>query len=438
LPYPGIVSDAPQKTVPDTSAARLRARDQWVRSALDAFLKASRGWMDDPSRSIELLRVIIEGWAHAVGVALEPDFAPYQKGKLHTRQLGDLLPQVRHHLPADLHTFVTYAKQLADPLHHNQGAAPAISPRTAQATLLQCADLLEWLHRELVLAPPPPELDAALATLHDHPPGRAPTATPLAVPSPSLFTEPRPSPLSGPATSPMTSPMSAPPTVPMSAPAVSVVSTPVLLPWHGPPSAPRRRPRSAFVAVLAAPDRSEPCSMAPLLTTLVRGEPRTLLAFEVNQGTAILEALGSKVYDDWFREPLRDMETSTNEDDLLATWRERYIVVVLRTTPERVGNRVGLWLRRAGHIGQRRLSLAQHQQQPPRRRVLEGDHDVEIPERGGQLQLRNAGDDGPPGAEVGDEPEVLEAEREAAGLPRGPTAGGAEDIERHRDHPFRG
>src|SRR5262249_31406156 len=41
------------------------------------------------------------------------------------------------------------------------------------------------------------------------------------------------------------------------------------------------------------------------------------------------EHLGSKVYDEWFRQLLRNVELCTGEDDTLATWRDRYVLVLL-------------------------------------------------------------------------------------------------------------
>src|SRR5262249_13171259 len=45
---------------------------------------------------------------------------------------------------------------------------------------------------------------------------------------------------------------------------------------------------------------------------------------------------GSLVYEEWFRQLLRDVELSIGEQDTLATWRDRYVLALLHDgTPER-------------------------------------------------------------------------------------------------------
>lgn len=110
---------------------------------------------------------MLEGFAHTVCVALHSDFPPHRGTELNRKPLGEVLPMARRHLPQDLQVFVDTAKKLGDWHHHNQGEAPESNPLTAQAMLLQCTALLQWLHREVLNTPPPPELIAAIHALQD-------------------------------------------------------------------------------------------------------------------------------------------------------------------------------------------------------------------------------------------------------------------------------
>src|SRR4051812_9371495 len=111
---------ATHKTQPDPGPARRSAMDQWTASTLQYFLEACRHWRDDPGRSLELVRYVLEGWAHAVNVALDPAFAPHRGSELHRKMLGDVFPFAKMHLPKDLQVFVDHAKKLGDLHHHNQ------------------------------------------------------------------------------------------------------------------------------------------------------------------------------------------------------------------------------------------------------------------------------------------------------------------------------
>ncbi len=155
------------KTDVDRSTARRSARDQWASSAVSSFQKACGYRKDDPARSLELLRKVLEGVAHAVCVTRDDAFRSHRGAELNRALLGELLPKVRPHIPRGLRVFVDTVKNLGDLHHHNQGETIEASPLQAQAMLLQCAALLEWLYKGVLDTPLPPELTAAIRALDD-------------------------------------------------------------------------------------------------------------------------------------------------------------------------------------------------------------------------------------------------------------------------------
>jgi hypothetical protein len=159
-----VASDA-AKTEVDRSPARRSARDQWASSAVSSFQKACHHWKDDPARSLELLRRVLEGVAHAVRIDRDDSFASHERAELNRQLLGELLPKIRPHLPKGLWPIVESIKKLGDLHHHNQGEAIEASPRQALGMLQQCAALLEWLYDDVIGAPRPPELTAAIRAL---------------------------------------------------------------------------------------------------------------------------------------------------------------------------------------------------------------------------------------------------------------------------------
>jgi hypothetical protein len=151
-------------------------QDQWADSALREFQKACHHWRDDPGRTQEVARRVLEGCAHVVRVAWDPSFQPHRGGELRREPLGELLPFMRSKLPAELWLFVNEVKKRGDLHHHNQGEVVESSPRMAQTTLLQCAALLEWMYGIVLLRPPPSALEEAVHDVHERRPAAGPVA----------------------------------------------------------------------------------------------------------------------------------------------------------------------------------------------------------------------------------------------------------------------
>lgn len=194
--YRGGVGIEASRTERDEVAARRSARDQWVKSTLDHFLDACQHWRTAPEHSLIKLRHVVEGWAHATSVELDPSFAPYKGGELHRGALADRFGFAAKHLPRDLQTWAKHAKTLGDQVHHNQGDHQRVAPQMAQGSLIQCAALVEWTYREIAGADAPPAFREALrrlrgATLEGSSrptvvmPFQGPSSSPLPAPPPA-------------------------------------------------------------------------------------------------------------------------------------------------------------------------------------------------------------------------------------------------------------
>ncbi len=60
--------------------------------------------------------------------------------------------------------------------------------------------------------------------------------------------------------------------------------------------------------------------------SLAENRAGALVAFEVDDETAVVEQLGKEVYEAWFRELVGDVQTAIDSDDLIGTWRDRYVL----------------------------------------------------------------------------------------------------------------
>jgi two-component system, cell cycle response regulator len=67
-----------------------------------------------------------------------------------------------------------------------------------------------------------------------------------------------------------------------------------------------------------------------LQKALTRGNVGALVAFEVDDEVAIVERFGPKVYETWFRQLVREVEEGLGRDDLLATFRDHYVLCALQ------------------------------------------------------------------------------------------------------------
>jgi hypothetical protein len=152
-------------TTVDGTAARRSARDQWVVSTHREFVAAYVRARSEPARSLELLRAVLEGWAHAVSVECDPSFAPYEGTKLRTEALSKRLGVAQANLPSGLREVADLLKRQSDPLHHNTGEPRSVTPRIALGALHQCAELLVHLHREILREPMPAESARIVAEL---------------------------------------------------------------------------------------------------------------------------------------------------------------------------------------------------------------------------------------------------------------------------------
>jgi hypothetical protein len=166
------------QTVVDGGAARDSARDSWKASTMQYFRRAADEAERDPERSLELIRKALEGWGHVVSCVLDPDFRPYDGKELRREQLAVVLRRAREHLPPDRRDALALLKTLGDSAHHNQGQVQRSSRRFARATVLQCADLLEWMYSEVLREPVPVELHEPTVAL--------PVQTPLPGTSPQM------------------------------------------------------------------------------------------------------------------------------------------------------------------------------------------------------------------------------------------------------------
>lgn len=119
----------------------------------------------EPARSLELLRAVLEGWAHAVSVECDPSFAPYEGTMLRTEALAKRLAVAKANLPSGLREVADLLKRQSDPLHHNTGEPRSVEPLVALGALSQCAALLVHLHREILREPMPAESARIVAEL---------------------------------------------------------------------------------------------------------------------------------------------------------------------------------------------------------------------------------------------------------------------------------
>lgn len=157
---------APSPDVAATDEARRSARDSWADTASEYFVEAARHVRTDPARSLDRLRLFLEGWAHAVCVTRDDRFKIARGGGLHRVELAKALEIATKHLPDDRKDLVRMAKALGDLFHHNQGARHGTTERMARGALLQCADLVEWLHDAVLERAPSPQLREAVDGLH--------------------------------------------------------------------------------------------------------------------------------------------------------------------------------------------------------------------------------------------------------------------------------
>jgi hypothetical protein len=178
------------RTARDDVAARQSARDQWIQSTLDHFLDACQHWRTAPEHSVNKIRLVLEGWAHATSIEREPGFAPYDGRKLHRALLAERMKFASRHLPRNLQEYVKHAKALADHVHHNQGDHEPTEPYTAQGMLIQCVALVEWTYREIGHTDAPPALREALRKLRGATLEEAVPAT-LTTPLPGSSAAPR-------------------------------------------------------------------------------------------------------------------------------------------------------------------------------------------------------------------------------------------------------
>ncbi|WP_437834314.1 diguanylate cyclase [Sorangium sp. So ce1153] len=81
---------------------------------------------------------------------------------------------------------------------------------------------------------------------------------------------------------------------------------------------------------------------------LTRAPPGSLIAFELEDEREIVERLGSRVYDHWFRQLVRHVELTLGKEDELATWRDRYVLAAIpaesaETTAEMIARVRAAW-----------------------------------------------------------------------------------------------
>ncbi len=152
---------------------RSAARDLWARSADAYFLEAYDCYETEPARSIERVRLFLEGWAHAVCVDREAEFRVYRGKDLNRIELAKALALAVPHLPDDRQDLARLAKTLGDLFHHNQGSRQRTTPRVARGVLTHCAELLEWLHEMVLRDVPSAALADALQQIHASPKRRS-------------------------------------------------------------------------------------------------------------------------------------------------------------------------------------------------------------------------------------------------------------------------
>lgn len=147
------------RTIADDGAARERVLDGWCVSTLGAFRDAQDLVRDKPRVALQQTRLVLEGWAHAVCVARDPEFKPYDGPAPRREPLAKVLERASRHLPHERRRWLAFLKSAGDELSHNQGVELEASAAEAELALGLCAELLIWLHREVLRQPVPAELN---------------------------------------------------------------------------------------------------------------------------------------------------------------------------------------------------------------------------------------------------------------------------------------
>lgn len=178
----------------DSSAEERSARDAWCESSVAYFCEACATRRTDPTRSLERLRMALEGWAHAVRVATDPEFKTHERGEPRRLQLAPLLQWAAKVVPPAQSDLARKVKILGDSAHHNQGVVQQPNPRIVAASLQECAALLEWLFRDLLATDLPPPLRLALDELEGGAVSTPQAVPPQAVPPQALAPQAVPSP----------------------------------------------------------------------------------------------------------------------------------------------------------------------------------------------------------------------------------------------------
>lgn len=170
----------------DNSAARASARDAWVGSTRGYFVEACSALRTHPEYAMLQIRHISEGLVHIVCVVEKQGFQPYNGSALNRLPMAKALTEAAQHLPPDRLDLINGLKKLGNIYLHNQGEVQRSSPRMAQAALLQCAELLTWVDRDILGEEQPPEVAQAMRSLEGAPleptPLAGSAATPIAGP----------------------------------------------------------------------------------------------------------------------------------------------------------------------------------------------------------------------------------------------------------------
>lgn len=161
------------KTNVDGGAARASARDGWAASAGKYFVHAHRVHEADATAAIQALRHVLEGWAQAACLELDPDYwSAVCQGQRATPE--DLLRRLANHVDRRFIQTARAIQQRGNYFSHNQGEYKPATPREAVASLFDAAHLLDHLHREVLRSPPSQELERVLSDVER--PSRSSTA----------------------------------------------------------------------------------------------------------------------------------------------------------------------------------------------------------------------------------------------------------------------
>ncbi|MBK6518511.1 MAG: hypothetical protein IPG04_31345 [Polyangiaceae bacterium] len=109
------------RTIADDGAARERVLDGWCVSTLGAFRDAQDLVRGKPRVALQQTRLVLEGWAHAVCVARDPEFKPYDGPAPRREPLAKVLERASRHLPHERRRWLAFLKSAGDELSHNQG-----------------------------------------------------------------------------------------------------------------------------------------------------------------------------------------------------------------------------------------------------------------------------------------------------------------------------